>query len=47
MEFKGIYAANITPFESDGRAIRADELERLFLDLKQAGVAGMVCNGHA
>ena len=47
MEFRGIYAANITPFESDGSAIRADELERLFLDLKQAGVAGMVCNGHA
>ena len=47
MEFKGIYAANITPFEPDGRAIRMDELERLFLELKQAGVAGMVCNGHA
>ena len=47
MEFKGIYAASITPFESDGSAIRADELERLFLDLKRAGVAGMVCNGHA
>lgn len=47
MEFSGIYAANITPFESDGRAIRTGELERLFLDLKRAGVAGMVCNGHA
>lgn len=47
MEFRGIYAANITPFESDGSAIRTDELERLFLDLKRAGVAGMVCNGHA
>lgn len=47
MEFKGIYAANITPLEPDGRAIRTDELERLFLDLKRAGVAGMVCNGHA
>lgn len=47
MEFKGIFAANITPLEPDGRAIRTDELERLFLDLKRAGVAGMVCNGHA
>lgn len=47
MEFKGIYAANITPFDSAGGSIRTDELERLFLDLKRAGVAGMVCNGHA
>ncbi|HEY3303642.1 MAG TPA: dihydrodipicolinate synthase family protein [Candidatus Binatia bacterium] len=47
MEFKGIYAANITPFEPDGKEIRADELERLFLELKRAGVTGMVCNGHA
>ena len=47
MEFSGIYAANITPFEPDGKAVRAGELERLFLDLKRAGVAGMVCNGHA
>lgn len=47
MEFKGIFAANITPLEPDGRAIRTDELERLFVDLKRAGVAGMVCNGHA
>jgi 4-hydroxy-tetrahydrodipicolinate synthase len=47
VEFKGIYAANIIPLEPDGRAIRTDELERLFLDLKRAGVAGMVCNGHA
>jgi 4-hydroxy-tetrahydrodipicolinate synthase len=47
MEFKGIYCANITPFEPDGRAIRMDEMEQLFLELKQAGVAGMVCNGHA
>lgn len=47
MEFRGIYAANITPFESDGRAIRTSELERLFLGLRRAGVAGMVCNGHA
>jgi 4-hydroxy-tetrahydrodipicolinate synthase len=47
VEFRGIYAANITPFEPDGKAIRADELKRLFLDLKRAGVAGMVCNGHA
>jgi 4-hydroxy-tetrahydrodipicolinate synthase len=47
MEFKGIYCANITPFESDGKEVRMDELERLFLELKQAGVAGMVSNGHA
>ncbi|HEY2990183.1 MAG TPA: dihydrodipicolinate synthase family protein [Candidatus Binatia bacterium] len=47
MEFKGIYCANITPFEPDGRAIRTDELARLFQELKLAGVAGMVCNGHA
>src|SRR5574341_2431055 len=47
MEFKGIYCANITPLESDGGAIRMDELERLFIELKRAGVAGMVCNGHA
>lgn len=47
VEFKGIYAANITPFDRDGSTIRSDELGRLFLDLKQAGVAGMVCNGHA
>ena len=47
MEFKGIYCANITPFERDGKEIRMDELERLFVELKQAGVAGMVCNGHA
>ncbi len=47
MEFKGIYAANITPFDQDGRHIRTDELSRLFLDLKQSGIAGMVCNGHA
>ncbi|MGH7767953.1 MAG: dihydrodipicolinate synthase family protein, partial [Candidatus Binatia bacterium] len=47
MEFKGIYAANITPFEPDGRAIRTDELERLLIELKRAGVAGIVCNGHA
>jgi len=47
VEFRGIYAANIIPFESDGKAIRTDELGRLFLDLKRAGVGGMVCNGHA
>ncbi|OGQ79049.1 MAG: hypothetical protein A3F90_07325 [Deltaproteobacteria bacterium RIFCSPLOWO2_12_FULL_60_19] len=47
MEFKGIYCANITPLEADGGAIRMDELERLFIELKRAGVAGMVCNGHA
>ncbi len=47
MEFKGIFAANITPFEPDGKEIRADELKRLFLELKRAGVAGLVCNGHA
>lgn len=47
MEFKGIFAANITPLEPDGGKIRFDELERLFLDLKKAGVAGMVCNAHA
>jgi 4-hydroxy-tetrahydrodipicolinate synthase len=47
MEFKGIYCANITPFEPDGKEIRGDELERLFVELKRAGVAGMVCNGHA
>jgi 4-hydroxy-tetrahydrodipicolinate synthase len=47
MEFKGIYCANITPLEADGGAIRTDELERLFIELKRAGVAGMVCNGHA
>jgi 4-hydroxy-tetrahydrodipicolinate synthase len=47
MEFKGIYCANITPFEPGGKEIRMDELERLFLELKRAGVAGMVCNGHA
>jgi len=47
MEFKGIYCANITPFEPDGKAIRMDEMQRLFLELQQAGVAGMVCNGHA
>jgi 4-hydroxy-tetrahydrodipicolinate synthase len=47
MEFKGIYCANITPFEADGKAIRFDEMERLFIELKRAGVAGMVCNGHA
>ncbi len=47
MEFKGIYCANITPFTADGKEIRIDELERLFIELKRAGVAGMVCNGHA
>lgn len=47
MEFRGIYAANVTPFEPDGGAIRSDELARLFTELKRAGVAGMVCNGHA
>ncbi len=47
MEFKGIFAANVTPFEPDGAKIRYDELERLFGELKGAGVAGMVCNAHA
>ena len=47
MEFTGIYCANITPFEAGGKAIRLDELERLFADLKRSGVSGMVCNGHA
>lgn len=47
MKFEGIYCANITPFTADGKKIRFDELERLFVDLKRAGVAGMVCNGHA
>ncbi|HEX9443606.1 MAG TPA: dihydrodipicolinate synthase family protein [Candidatus Binatia bacterium] len=47
MEFTGIYCANITPFDADGKAIRLDELERLFADLKRSGVSGMVCNGHA
>jgi 4-hydroxy-tetrahydrodipicolinate synthase len=47
MKFEGIYCANITPFERDGKEIRMDELERLFIELKRAGVAGIVCNGHA
>lgn len=47
MEFKGIFAANVTPFDPETGAIRTDELARLFADLKRAGVSGMVCNGHA
>lgn len=47
MEFTGIYCANITPFDAGGKAVRLDELERLFADLKRNGVSGMVCNGHA
>lgn len=47
MDFKGIFAANVTPFEPDDYSIRYDELERLFDELKRAGVAGMVCNAHA
>lgn len=47
MEFKGIFAATVTPMEPGGGAVRYDELERLFADLKRAGVAGMVCNAHA
>jgi 4-hydroxy-tetrahydrodipicolinate synthase len=47
MEFKGIFAANVTPFDSDGRAVQSDELEQLMAGLRAAGVAGMVCNGHA
>ena len=47
MEFTGIYCANIVPFTPDGKKIRFDELEQLYVDLKQNGVAGMVCNGHA
>jgi 4-hydroxy-tetrahydrodipicolinate synthase len=47
MEFKGIFAANVTPFDPDGRAIRTNELGELLADLKRAGIAGMVCNAHA
>jgi len=47
MEFTGIYCANIVPFTPDGKKIRYDELERLYVDFKKNGVAGMVCNGHA
>ena len=47
MDFKGIFAASVTPFDHDGEAIRYNELAQLFADLKRAGVAGMVCNAHA
>jgi len=47
MEFTGIYCANIVPFTPDGKSIRYDELERLYVDFKKNGVSGMVCNGHA
>jgi len=47
MEFTGIYCANIVPFTPDGKKIRYDELERLYVDFKKNGVAGTVCNGHA
>ena len=47
MEFTGIYCANIVPFTPDGKKIRYDELERLYVDFKKNSVAGMVCNGHA
>src|ERR1051325_6781164 len=47
MEFTGIYCANIVPFTPDGKSIRFDELEGLYVDFKKSGVAGMVCNGHA
>ena len=47
MDFEGIFAATVTPFDSDGYSIQYNELEQLLRELKLAGVSGIVCNAHA